>query len=67
VVREGFPFKYSLTFLQEANKAKQQSRENRALQRRLAASFQMEDLGDIIKFNQLKVGICCINKILSVV
>ena len=39
----------------EANKAKQQSRENRALQRRLAASFQNEDFGDILKFNQLKV------------
>ncbi|XP_028396807.1 histone-lysine N-methyltransferase SETD1B-A-like [Dendronephthya gigantea] len=39
----------------EANKAKQQSRENRALQRRLAASFQLEDFGDILKFNQLKV------------
>eukprot|EP00794_Sanderia_malayensis_P013832 gene13832-15278_t len=35
-------------------KHKQQSRENRAMQRRLISSFVNDDFGDLVKFNKLK-------------
>ena len=38
----------------DGNKAKQQSREHRAIQRRFAAVCN-EEFGDLLKFNQLMV------------
>ncbi|EDO44546.1 predicted protein, partial [Nematostella vectensis] len=39
----------------DASKGKQQSRENRAMQRRLQLAVCNEDFGDILKFNKLRV------------
>lgn len=39
----------------DGNKAKQQSREHRAIQRRLQSAVCNEEFGDLLKFNQLMV------------
>ena len=50
--------------MQDGLKHKQQSRENRATQRRLISSFVNDDFGDLVKFNKLKVRLLMLNHVI---